>query len=95
MIEFLVVALAQAAAGEPQTSAPAQPAAATETVVTQVQVEVAPEDRIVCRRIIRTGTRMPERRCLTVRDQEAVREGARQAVNAQQQSGLLRGGSDR
>ena len=90
MLEFLVVALAQAAAGEPQTGAPAQSVAVTQTASTVAQVEVAPEDRIICRRIVRTGSRLPERRCLTARDQEEVREGARQTVRAIEQVGLLR-----
>lgn len=91
MLEFLVITLAQAAAGEPQTSAPAQPAAVTQTASTEAQVEVAPEDRVICRRIVRTGSRMPERRCLTARDQEEVREGARQTVQATQARGLVSG----
>lgn len=82
MIGFIVLALAQIAAGEPALVSPnaavgdvSEPIAATE------QPTVNPDDVVVCRTVQTTGSRVSSRRiCSTRNDDELEREAIRQAM---------------
>lgn len=69
MIDLLFVLAFQAAAGQPQATTPAEP----DAVIEVTQPETDPDDQIVCRNILRTGSRLPVRRCLTPGDQRQNR----------------------
>lgn len=92
MIDFILISLLQAAAGDPgQPAQPPAPPAATESAAARVQAqdETAPEDRVRCRREAVLGTRMTRRVCTTERqDREMEREARDLANRAQGQMGL-------
>ena len=79
MIDLILIALFQAAAGDPAPAAqsPASPEAseAQSTDGAQGQQAEATEERQICRREVIIGTRMTQRVCRTVsQEREATRE---------------------
>lgn len=86
MLELLFVALFQAGAGEPQVTPPASPTPQAEepTIRSGARVDEDEDpDAIVCRNVVRTGSRMPVRRCLSRRDQEQVRTDSQDRLRDQ------------
>lgn len=86
MLELLVAL--QLSVIEP---APAPRPAATPRVETPQGARVGGDtdiDQIVCMNVVRTGSRLPVRRCLTRRDQEQVRGDSRDRLRDQIRSTL-------
>jgi hypothetical protein len=90
MLDLLMIGLLQAAAGEPQTPAPAeaapqaqaQPAAPEQAESAADQAD--DQDRVVCRRVPRIGTRFTDRVCTTRREDERRRADDRQTLERAQ-----------
>lgn len=77
MLELIFIGLVQAAAGDP--AAPAEPAQVQEE---QVEAPVDPRDVVRCRTVRPAGARVGgERLCTTPRQDEEVRQQAREMRN--------------
>lgn len=91
MLDLLVIALLQAAAGEP--AAPPEQPAATQTVPGNAELQQSqeqnPDDIVRCRRENTTGTRLGTVRvCRTPREEREAREQARQNAREGQDEAL-------
>ncbi|MEQ1706973.1 MAG: hypothetical protein ABL864_01420 [Terricaulis sp.] len=82
MIELIILALAQVAAGEPaQVPQDAPSIEASETIAVAEQPATDPEDVVVCRTVQTTGSRVSSRRICSSRNaDELEREATRQAM---------------
>lgn len=81
MIDLIIAALFQAAAGDPAPAA-TEPAAQTETAPAQAtEITDRPEARRRCRSQRVTGSRIAGRVCLSDAEQEMLEQEAQGAVN--------------
>lgn len=81
MIDFIILALAQVAAGEPASVPPNAATGEVSEPVAAAEQPVDPGDVVVCRTVQTTGSRVSSRRvCSTRNADELEREAMRQAM---------------
>jgi len=89
MIDLVLIALLQAAAGDPAPAAETPPQQTQQTEQAQGQPESQPAEERRCRREVVVGTRMTRRVCTTPSEDRAAEQEARRLTDrAQSQMGL-------
>lgn len=97
MLDLLFVALVQAAAGPTEPAPPPVGPQAEASATAGAATEEADEDldRVVCRREMLTGSNLPRRVCLTVRERNQLSDQAQDNLARQRRnSGTLAGTGD-